>query len=67
MYTDQYVDAAVNPTVGRSVAAQPSSHGWGLGGTCFVFLVVVAIFALLVWLIFIKRWGGSEPVQGRKV
>jgi hypothetical protein len=67
MYADQYVQAAVNPTTtGPAPTAAPSaSHHFFR--SCFMWLAVIGIAVLLIWLIFIKRWGGSEPVQGRRV
>ena len=53
MYSDSYVAAAVNPT--EVTLVRPEYHFWR-----FVFhaLLVIGIIGLLIWLVFIKRWGG---------
>jgi hypothetical protein len=51
MYTDNYVTSIYNP--------QPTVHIWA--GLVFLgkALVVLAIFAFMIWLVFYKRWGGT--------
>ena len=56
MYSDEYVQAAVNPTeLPAAATTQPAHHFWR---GVFHVLLVVGIIGLLVWLVFIKRWGG---------
>jgi hypothetical protein len=48
MYDDRYVEAAYNP--------QPPPRGsW----TFLKILLIVGGIAFAIWLVFIKRWGGS--------
>jgi hypothetical protein len=69
MYTDEYVQAAVNPTITHPGSPAPGSpsHGSHFFRWCFIWLLASGIVVFLIWFIFIKRWGGAEPVQGRKV
>jgi hypothetical protein len=52
MYDDGFVEAAVNPQ-----PAPPPSHR--LAGTVWKIVLTLAAMAFLVWLVFIKRWGGD--------
>lgn len=68
MYTDDYVAAAVNPTITQQDSVpQRTSSGGHFFRSCFTWLLAIGIIVFLIWFIFFKRWGGSEPVQGRKV
>jgi hypothetical protein len=68
MYTDEYVQSAVNPSITQSGSSTASSsHGSHFFRSCFTWMLAIGIVVFLVWFIFIKRWGGSEPIQGRKV
>jgi hypothetical protein len=54
MYTDGYVTSIYNP--------QPTVH---LGGGLLFLgkaLLVLAVLAFLIWLVFIKRWGAETAV-----
>lgn len=63
MYNDDFVAAAVNPqpaTPAASVPApsvQPVYHLWKALRTM---AVIVGILAFLTWLVFFKRWGGTD-------
>jgi hypothetical protein len=63
MYTDQYVDAALNPT--PSAAAPSASHH--LGRLFLEALIVMGLFALFVWLAFFKRWGATNSPLGNRI
>jgi hypothetical protein len=52
MYDDGFVEAAVNP----QPAPPPPSRT--LPGAVWRILFILAVMAFLVWLVFIKRWGG---------
>jgi hypothetical protein len=52
MYDEGFVEAAINPQ-----PAPPPSH-W-LWGAVWRIALVLAAMAFLVWLVFIKRWGGD--------
>jgi hypothetical protein len=54
MYDDGFVEAAVNP---QPAPPAPPSHR--LAGAVWRILLIVAVMAFLVWLVFIKRWGGD--------
>jgi hypothetical protein len=70
MYTDEYVDAALNPQPRQPHTptyphAQPgSSLRDGLRFLARAF-VVLAIFAFLIWFVFFKRWGTAAPPPER--
>jgi hypothetical protein len=51
MYTDEYVHAAYNPSHTHNVDAS------GALGTLLTVFLVLGITALVVWLIFVKKWG----------
>jgi hypothetical protein len=52
MYADSYVNAAYNP--------QPAPvSGAHVLRFLFKFLLVCAIIAFLIWLVFFKRWGAT--------
>ena len=53
MYDDGFVEAAVNP---QPAPPPPSRH---LAGAVWRIVLVLAVMAFLVWLVFIKRWGGN--------
>jgi hypothetical protein len=56
MYDDGFVEAAVNP---QPAPVHPSSARHVLGALMRIVLIV-AVLACLVWLVFIKRWGGTS-------
>jgi hypothetical protein len=76
MYADNYVDAAYNPQVVETdVPSSPEidysppartgnfrlSHVWkALWHGLFAIAATLAITFFLIWLIFIKRWGGDR-------
>ena len=66
MYTDQYVDAAVNasPTPTPVPVANSSHH---LGRLFLETLIVMGLFALFVWLVFFKHWGGTNSPLGNRI
>src|SRR5262249_13094194 len=55
MYTDDYVAAAVNPTVEVPPSQSPSGFR-SAGRTCCIVLLVAGIILFSIWFIFIKRW-----------
>jgi hypothetical protein len=63
MYDDGFVEAAVNPQPAPTPPV-PASSGRHLLGALVRIVVIVAVLAFLVWLVFIKRWGGT-PSDGR--
>ena len=83
MYTDAYLDAAYNPTAVETTNARPPEiisvpatipHSLRVTRAWKVFwqgiLAIAATAAMtffLIWLIFIKRWGGDStaPTPGR--
>jgi hypothetical protein len=58
MYEDGFVVAAVNPQPAPR-APLPPAHARHLWGALWRILLILAIMAFLVWLVFIKRWGGT--------
>jgi hypothetical protein len=56
MYDDGFVEAAVNPQPPPPPPLPPSRH---LAGALWRIVVILTIMAFLVWLVFIKRWGGD--------
>ncbi len=54
MYDDGFVEAAVNPQ-----PAPPPPPSRSLAGAVWRILLILAVMAFLVWLVFIKRWGGD--------
>jgi hypothetical protein len=48
MYSDSYVDAVYNPQ------PRPTAPGHALSTV----LIVLGVLALIIWLVFYKRWGG---------
>jgi hypothetical protein len=54
MYDDGFVEAAVNPQ-----PAPPPPHSRRLAGAVWRIVLILAGMAFLVWLVFIKRWGGD--------
>jgi hypothetical protein len=53
MYDDGFVEAAINP----QPAPPPPSRR--LAGAVWKIVLILAGMAFLVWLVFIKRWGGD--------
>jgi hypothetical protein len=64
MYTDEYVDAAVNPTQPAPRSSGSTRH---LGRLFLEALIVIGLFALFVWLVFFKRWGGTNSPLGNRI
>jgi len=58
MYTDQYVEAVYNPVPTRPAPNPSSGHALR---TLLKIVLIIAVLAFLVWLVFIKRWGGDAP------
>jgi hypothetical protein len=58
MYTDQYVEAVYNPVATRPAPSPSSGHALR---TLLTIALIIAVLAFLVWLVFIKRWGGDVP------
>jgi hypothetical protein len=56
MFSESYVDAAYNP---QPIPPSPSQV-WGALGKV---LLVVAGIVFLFWLVFIKRWGGTDEEE----
>lgn len=54
MYDDGFVEAAINP---QPAPPPPASHR--LMGAVWRIVLILAGMAFLVWLVFIKRWGGD--------
>jgi hypothetical protein len=54
MYDDGFVEAAINPQ-----PPPPTHAARRLAGTVWRILLILAVMAFLVWLVFIKRWGGD--------
>jgi hypothetical protein len=54
MYDDGFVEAAINPQ-----PAPPSPPSRRLAGALLRIVLTLAAMAFLVWLVFIKRWGGD--------
>ncbi len=54
MYDDGFVEAAINP---QPPPAPPPSRR--LVGVVWRIVLILAVMAFLVWLVFIKRWGGD--------
>jgi hypothetical protein len=54
MYDDGFVEAAINP---QPSPPPPASHR--LAGAVWRILLILAGMAFVVWLVFIKRWGGD--------
>jgi hypothetical protein len=78
MYADDYVDAAYNPQAVAPDDLEPETQysGPGIGPNRSVrhvwrtlwrgLFAIVATFAvsfLVIWLVFIKRWGGQRPAR----
>jgi hypothetical protein len=65
MYTDAYVNAAYNPQPAAPPPVvyvprpAPAVHFWHGVRVLLFALVVLAILALIIWLVFFKRWGGA--------
>jgi hypothetical protein len=67
MYTDNYVNAAYNPQPPPAPPPPvfaphpvPVMHYWhGVRALLWAF-VVLAVLALLIWLVFFKRWGATS-------
>jgi hypothetical protein len=57
MYDDNYVQAVYNP---QPQVARPAGAGFLHG--LFRFLVIVALILGLMWLVFLKRWGGGNTL-----
>lgn len=57
MYDDGFVEAAVNPQPPPSPPPLPPSRH--VAGALWRIFLILAIMAFLVWLVFIKRWGGD--------
>ncbi len=56
MYDDGFVEAAVNPQPAPPSPLPPSRR---LAGAVWRIVLILAAMAFLVWLVFIKRWGGD--------
>ena len=54
MYDDGFVEAAINPQ-----PAPPPPASRRLAGAVWRIVLILAGMAFLVWLVFIKRWGGD--------
>jgi hypothetical protein len=54
MYDDGFVEAAINP---QPPPSPPPSRR--LAGVVWRIILILAGMAFLVWLVFIKRWGGD--------
>ncbi len=54
MYEDAYVDAVVNPQPAPAPPAK-AKRSW----TFLKVFLIVGVVAFAIWLVFIKRWGGS--------
>ena len=77
MYTDAYLDAAYNPTAVETNHADPPNIGpvpatiprslrvtraWKVFWQGILAIAATGTITLfLIWLIFIKRWGGDRP------
>jgi hypothetical protein len=64
MYTDTFVNAVYNPTPpvpGPTVVPypHPAVSFWHGVQVLLYALVVIALLALLIWLVFFKRWGAT--------
>src|SRR5262249_30288469 len=55
MYTDDYVAAAVNPTL-EGPPPPPRTTSSGLFRACCVGFLVIGILLAIFWFIFVKRW-----------
>lgn len=55
MYDDGFVEAAVNP---QPAPPPPPHPARTLSGAVWRILFILVVMAFLVWLVFIKRWGG---------
>lgn len=57
MYSDSYVESAVNPTIRHPDAVpEPASDS---GISCFHVMLICGIVAFLIWIVFFKRWSGT--------
>lgn len=81
MYADDYVESAYNPQeVTAADATSPNMdfptttarnnrqlvHAWKIiWHGLFAIAATAAVTFFLIWLIFIKRWGGDRPAPGR--
>jgi hypothetical protein len=54
MYDDGFVEAAVNPQ-----PPPPPPDSRRTAGAFWRIVLILAVMAFLVWLVFIKRWGGD--------
>jgi hypothetical protein len=54
MYDDGFVEAAINPQ-----PAPPPPPSRRMTGALLRIVLILAAMAFLVWLVFIKRWGGD--------
>jgi hypothetical protein len=71
MYTDSYVDSVYNPQPAPGARPVPvpspapvpyhAPAGWFWQGVRVLLyaLLVIGVLAFLIWLVFIKRWGGT--------
>jgi hypothetical protein len=63
MYDDGFVEAAVNPQPAPSAVpsapARPTPPARTIGGALLRIVLILALLSFLVWLVFIKRWGGT--------
>jgi hypothetical protein len=60
MYDDGFVEAAVNPQHTAPTHSMPEVYpARTITGALWRILLIVAFMAFLVWLVFIKRWGGT--------
>jgi hypothetical protein len=57
MYDDNYVQAVYNP---QPQAGRPA--GAGFIHSLSRFLLIVGVILALMWLVFFKRWGGSNTI-----
>jgi hypothetical protein len=60
MYTDTFVEAVYNPAPPAVVPHHhPAVSFWHGVRVLLYALVVIAVLALLIWLVFFKRWGAA--------
>jgi hypothetical protein len=58
MYDDGFVEAVYNPTT--TIRVTGGSRAGHFMRSCFMVLMVLGALFLIVWIIFVKRWGASE-------
>jgi hypothetical protein len=71
VYSDEYVEAVYNPQPPPALPPRPLPETADDGGSVWMVFVVIGVIAFLIWLVFIKRWGGDdvepEPAWKRRV